>query len=63
MYEKYGDEKIFGRNDVEGLTGLKSSRASDRDFSCMAADKSYFDCGRCNEVWSCRRAVKSVELE
>ena len=29
MYEKYGDENIFGRSDVEGLTGLKSTRASE----------------------------------
>ena len=29
MYEKYGNEKIFGRSDVEELTGLKSTRVSE----------------------------------
>lgn len=29
MYEKYGNENIFGRSDVEKLTGLKSTRASE----------------------------------
>lgn len=29
MYEKYGNEKVFGRSDVEGLTGLKSTRVSE----------------------------------
>ena len=29
MYEKYGDENIFGRSDVEKLTGLKSTRVSE----------------------------------
>ena len=29
MYEKYGSENIFGRSDVEKLTGLKSTRASE----------------------------------
>lgn len=29
MYEKYGNENIFGRSDVEELTGLKSTRASE----------------------------------
>ena len=29
MYGKYGNENIFGRSDVEELTGLKSTRASE----------------------------------
>ena len=29
MYEKYGNENIFGRSDVEELTGLKSTRVSE----------------------------------
>ena len=29
MYERYGDEAIFGRSDIEELTGLKSTRASE----------------------------------
>ena len=29
MYEKYGNESIFGRSDVEELTGLKSTRVSE----------------------------------
>ena len=29
MYEKYGNENIFGRNNIEELTGLKSTRISE----------------------------------
>ena len=29
MYEEYGNENIFGRSDVERLTGLKSTRVSE----------------------------------
>ena len=29
MYEKYGNDNIFGRSDVEELTGLKSTRVSE----------------------------------
>ena len=29
MYEKYGNENIFGRSNVEELTGLKSTRVSE----------------------------------
>ena len=29
MYEEYGNENVFGRSDVEKLTGLKSTRASE----------------------------------
>ena len=29
MYEKYGNENVFGRSDIEELTGLKSTRVSE----------------------------------
>ena len=29
MYEKYGNDNIFGRSDIEELTGLKSTRVSE----------------------------------
>ena len=29
MYGKYGNENVFGRSDIEGLTGLKSTRVSE----------------------------------
>ena len=28
-YEEYGNENVFGRSDVEKLTGLKSTRVSE----------------------------------